>query len=116
MVLADEHLPLDLPGRGTIALAVSCHRGRRSPADDPLYSVLPKEFQQKALKITALLRVADGLDLLHTGNVREVHCIPERDSVLCDVVADADCTAEKERARAKADLFEKTFKKPLVIR
>jgi hypothetical protein len=66
--------------------------------------------------LTALLRVADGLDLLHTGNVREVHCIPEKESVLCDIVAGADCMAEKEHARAKADLFGTIFRKPLVIR
>ncbi len=115
-ILSEERLAFDLPERGIIALAVSSHRGGRTPAEDPLYRALPDESREKSMKIAALLRIADGLDVLHSGTVTEAHCITGPDAILCDVRADGDCTAEKARAQAKADLFGQVFSKPLVIR
>jgi exopolyphosphatase/guanosine-5'-triphosphate,3'-diphosphate pyrophosphatase len=66
--------------------------------------------------LAAILRLADGLDYLHTGSVREVRCRVTPDGVICDVAGTGDISAETGRARGKADLFLQVFEQPLVIR
>jgi CHAD domain-containing protein len=116
MVLAAEGLPFDLQERGVISLAVSAHRGGTVLADLPLYPLLSSDNQKKTLILSAILRVADGLDYRHNSIVHEVHTIISDDVITCDVISDADCPAEKARALAKSDLFIRAFGKPLVIR
>jgi CHAD domain-containing protein len=117
MVFSDENLPLDLPERGIIGLTVLSHRGGARLSAHPYFSLLSAADQKKTLVLSALLRIADGLDYLRTGAVREIHCITGSETVVCDVVmAAGDVTAEKERARLKADLFLQAFGRNLVIR
>ena len=116
MVFSDENLPLDLSERGIIGLTVFAHRGGNRLITHPYFSLLSSEDQKKTLVLSALLRVADGLDYLHTGAVQEIHCIVGSETVVCDVVAAEEVTAEKERARLKADLFLQAFGRGLVIR
>jgi len=116
MVFSDENLPLDLAERGIIGLTVFAHRGGTRVTTHPYFQLLSPGDQRRALVLSALLRVADGLDYLHTGSVREIHCIVGSETVVCDVVAAGEVTTEKERARLKADLFARVFGKNLVIR
>ena len=115
-VFSDENLPLDLGERGIIGLAVHAHRGGARLTEHPYFSLLSPADQKKALILAALLRVADGLDFFHKGSVQEIHCIIGSKTVVCDVVAGTDVSAEKERARLKADLFLEVFGRNLVIR
>ncbi|PKL64122.1 MAG: hypothetical protein CVV32_10740 [Methanomicrobiales archaeon HGW-Methanomicrobiales-3] len=116
IIIVAETLPLDIEERAVIALAAFSHRGKRSPADHPLYRIISQRYQEKALALSALLRVADGLDYEHRGTVLEVHCVIGPDSVSCDVIAEADASVEKDHARSKADLFIVAFGRELVIR
>lgn len=116
IIIAAETLSLDIEERVVIALAAYSHRGRRSPADHPLYPVISPVFQKKALALSALLRVADGLDYEHHGTVQEIHCVIGTDSISCDVIAESDAFVEKDHARSKADLFATAFGRELVIR
>ncbi|MDP3565044.1 MAG: CHAD domain-containing protein, partial [Methanoregula sp.] len=116
MIFADERLPLDLAERGTIALAALAHRGQVPPESQVFFSLLSPEYQQKTLRITGILRIADGLDYLHLGTVQEVHCVIGGEEIACDVIAAADITTEKERARTKSDLFSRAFGRKMVIR
>jgi CHAD domain-containing protein len=116
LIIADEALPLDLAERGIIGLAVLLHRGRPHLSGHPFFSLLSPGDQKKTLMLAALLRVADGLDVQHTGLVREVHCAIGTTTVVCDVTAAGDASAEKERAGKKADLFLQVFGRNLVIR
>ena len=115
MIIADERLPLDLEERGTIALAVFAHRGNVSPESQAIYSLLSPVYQEKTLRITGLLRIANGLDYLHLGTVQEVHCVIG-DEITCDLTADGDVSVEKERGRTKSALFARAFGRNLVIR
>ena len=115
-IIAAETLPLDIEERAVIALAAFSHRGRRSPEDHPLYPLIAPRYQERSLALSALLRVADGLDYEHLGTVQEVHCIISTGFVSCDVIAETDAAVEKDHARGKADLFLKAFGRELVIR
>ena len=118
MILSDGSLPFDLAERGNISLVAFSHRGSKSPVTHPYFTLLSPADQRLALVLSALLRVADGLDYQHTGSVQEIHCIITRDEIVCDIVAvaDTDVMPEKERARKKSDLFTDVFGRGLVIR
>lgn len=115
MIFAEERLPLDISERGIIALAAFAHRGSQLPASQPFYYLLSPENQEKTLRITSILRIADGLDFLHLETVQEVHCVIDEE-ISCDLVASGDISIEKERARSKSGLFGTAFGRILVIR
>lgn len=116
VIIAAETLPLDIEDRSVIALAAFSHRGGNSPEDHPLYRLVSPPYQKKVLQISALLRVADGLDYEHHGTVHEIHCISGTGTVTCDVIATTDPAVEKDHARARADLFFRAFGRELVVR
>jgi CHAD domain-containing protein len=116
MVFVDEHLPFDIADRGVIGLAILSHRGRVRISSHPYFSLLPPLFQKKARMLTAILRIANGLDELHTGSILEVRCTITSDSVICDAAGSGDISTEIGRAQERADLFLQVFERPLVIR
>ena len=116
MVFTDETLPFDLQERGIISTAVASHRGRVDPVSLPYYPLLLPENQKRALMLTAMLRIADGLDFLHTSSVSEVHCTSVSDKVFIDIHGTGDLSAEKDRARIKGDIFARVFRSRPVIR
>lgn len=115
-VFTDETLPLDIQERCIICQVIASHRGRDDPAALPYFSLLSAENRKRGLMLTALFRIADGLDVLHTGSVHEVHCIIVADNVFIEVTGTGDLAAEKERARNKGDIFMRIFKHRPVIR
>jgi len=115
-IFSDESLPLDIDGRSIAGLVALAHRGKVSIPSHPLFILLAPERQDVAVKLAAILRVADGLDYLHTGTVQEVHCIIGEHEVVCDIIAAGDVTREKERAQARGILFSQAFGRELVIR
>lgn len=116
LIIADETLPFDIGERIVIAICAFAHRGRNNPEDHPLFALMSPSLQSVTLRLAALLRLADGLDYLHQGNVQEIHSILEADVITCDVISAGDVTVEKEHARTKADLFIRVFDRELVIR
>jgi CHAD domain-containing protein len=115
MVFTEETLPFDLTERGLLAFIVLSHRGKVRLLDDPYLDFISPEHRKKALMLSAILRIADGLDYPHTGSVHDVHCSLCGDEILCTVTGTEDMTVEKERARGKTDLFGQVFGRPLVI-
>lgn len=115
-IFSEESLPLDICDRSIAGLVALAHRGRLKIDCHPLFLLLPPGDQKKTLQLSAILRVADGLDYLHTGTVQEVHCIIGEAEITCDVISHSDCTREKERAGSKSALFTREFGRELVIR
>jgi CHAD domain-containing protein len=115
-IFSDETLPFDLPDRSAIGLIALSHRGQVRIESHPLFTLLSPEYREKVLRLASLIRIADGLDFLHTGAVQEIHCIIGDRDCTCDVVSTGDVTKEKERARSKAELFVRVFGRELVIR
>jgi exopolyphosphatase/guanosine-5'-triphosphate,3'-diphosphate pyrophosphatase len=60
-------------------------------------------------KLAAILRIADGLDRSHRQLVTGVSCRVRSGKVELEASARADCEAELDAARDKADLFERVF-------
>jgi len=116
MVFSSETIPFDLEDRGCLAFIVLSHRGKIQPFTHPYLGFVSPQCQKNVLMIAAILRIADGLDCLHTGSVREIHCTLSSDRVTCTVTGTGDLAAEKERALGRADLFLQVFEKSLVIR
>jgi len=115
MIFADERLPLDLTERGIVALAALAHRGHLTIESHSFFSLLSEDERKNLLMLSGILRIADGLDYLHLGTVQEVHCVIG-DEILCDVIGTSDLAIEKERARSKADVFNRASGRTLVIR
>jgi len=115
-IFSEESLPLDIRDRSIAGLVALSHRGRLKIESHPLFLLLTKEDQKKTLLLSAILRVADGLDYLHTGTVQEVHCVIGGAEITCDVISLSDCSEEKERAGSKSALFTREFGRELVMR
>jgi CHAD domain-containing protein len=115
-IFSDGSLPLDIADRSAVGLIALAHRGQVRVGSHPLFLLLTPGYREKILQLAAILRIADGLDYLHTGSVQEIHCITGNREVTCDIVSPLDVSREKERARYKSGLFVRLFERELVIR
>lgn len=115
-ILGEESLAFPLDERAAIALAATFPAGNTDPEKDPLYTLLPPEYQRKALALAAIRQAAAGLDATRSGAVHEVHCVIAGNEVACDLVAEGDTAQEREEAQAAAGLFARVFRRSLVIR
>jgi CHAD domain-containing protein len=115
LILADESIPFGVAERSIISLVARTHQGRKWPPDHVLFSVLSPEDQQRTNLLSALLRIADGLDFRHQGAVESVHCSIRPERVECVITPTCNVIPEKEKARIKVDLFEKAFGLPFFI-
>lgn len=103
------------------ALATLLHSSRLKPKtlqtllDRTKFQTLPLEQQHRALVLTALLRMADGLDFRHTGSTAIVAIeegeAPQREIVI--TVAGPVAGSDAERANFKADLWARIFNQPV---
>ncbi|MCK9632046.1 MAG: CHAD domain-containing protein [Methanoregula sp.] len=115
MIFADESLPLDFADRITTGLVALAHRGRVRIESHPLFTLLPSGAQVTILQLAAILRIADGLDLIHAGSVEEVRCTIGDRQVTCEVISQTDVTQERERAQSRSDLFVRVYGREVVI-
>jgi CHAD domain-containing protein len=105
LILSDDYLPFGIPERCIIALAAENHRGKGAIRSEGIFNVLSPPDQQRALWIAALLRMADGLDFRHTGAVSSVTCKISGKQVLCTISSEVESDPERQKALARADLF-----------
>ena len=92
-----------------LALLVRYHRRSLPKLTHPEYVALEPPTRQILDRLASLLRIADGLDAGHHGNVRSVALKRERGRYMITVYADGDVSFEIDSARAKADLFARTY-------
>jgi len=114
-VLACPDLPVPVREQGIAALVAGLHGGKAEGRKTGFWQLLSTEDRHRVLALAALLRVADGLDYLHAGNVTGLHCTVGETDVVCTVTCTGDATAGKARALKKSDLFFEVFDKTLVI-
>jgi exopolyphosphatase/guanosine-5'-triphosphate,3'-diphosphate pyrophosphatase len=111
----------DLPGFSAeevevIASLARYHKGGGPKARHENWQRLNPYLRPVVEKLAALLRIADGLDRSHRQLVTEVGCRVRHRRVDFAVTARADCEAELDAARRKADLFERVFDRRVVFR
>lgn len=100
--------------RAIVACLVAFHRKKARPDEEPTYIGLKKKDQAVALRLAALLRVADGLDYSGSQTTRIHACESGKEQVLLHL---SGSVAAEDGARAvkKADLWRKVFGQQLLF-
>jgi exopolyphosphatase/guanosine-5'-triphosphate,3'-diphosphate pyrophosphatase len=97
---------LDGPRREMVALLARCHR--KAPADAKKLigeTSLPKEQRVQVRRLTALLRLADGMDFEHRQRVQSVVVGRAGDAITLDVVTRDGPGRDDAQLVRKADMF-----------
>ena len=78
-------------------------------------TTLDKESFLKIAKLTAIIRLADGLDISHREKCDNVKTTLKEDSIIITVESNADMTLELSMFARNAELFEEVYNiKPIV--
>jgi CHAD domain-containing protein len=115
MIVADEHLPLDLHDRGIIGLVAQAHSTNVRFESSGLFSLLTSKERDTVMMLASFIRIADGLDYLHNGSVESIHCSSYPEGVIIKISGTRDFRPELQRAGIKGDLFTQVFNRHLVI-
>ncbi len=119
-----EYLALngDIPGlasrdRNIVGAIVRYHNRKSEPASHhPSYSALNNNDKRIARRLSAIMRIAEGLDHSHRQRVDKLHSSFQRNAVSIKVNARGDVTEDLRDAQRSADLFEKEFHVKLYLR
>src|SRR5262249_58120488 len=97
---------LDDTGREMVALMARCHRKDGARAKEIINNTqLPKELRGQLRKMTALLRIADGLDSEHRSRVEQVVCTRMGQAIVLDLVVRDGPSRDDAQLLRKADLL-----------
>lgn len=119
LIMHAERLDLAARDRALVALISRYHRKKGPSRKHPEFLALGPEDQEVVRRMSALLRVADGLDRGHTSNVERVTAALEADELVLEVVpriAGADLSLECWGAERKSDVLAKALHRDIVIR
>jgi exopolyphosphatase / guanosine-5'-triphosphate,3'-diphosphate pyrophosphatase len=99
-----------------IASIARYHRGKGPKDSHESWRNLDPTLQPVVEKLSAILRIADGLDRSHGQLVARVKCRVGPRALALEAAATSDCEAELAAARRKGDLFEKVFDRRVELR
>lgn len=116
MILSDDTLPVTRRERAVIALVARNHRKTvaEKPGSRAARPLKPEDIR-RMLALSAILRIADGLDYTHAGCITSLSCTVGPALVTCKVRSRGDAGTERARALVKADLFERVFSRRFEI-
>lgn len=114
IVLRSEFPELSESERELVACLVSFHRKKVRPQQEPAFLSLKSKQQDVALRLAALLRVADGLDYGASQSTHIDRCDIADDTVIV-WLSGPEATDDGKRAVKKADLWQKVFGKALTF-
>jgi exopolyphosphatase/guanosine-5'-triphosphate,3'-diphosphate pyrophosphatase len=101
--------------RAIIALIARYHRKSLPKKSHKYYCDLDVKNKDIVNKLSAILRIADGLDRTHRGMVKDVECDIKPEQVIIRVDAQSESPEDREAAQNKADLFEKISNRKVII-
>lgn len=115
IIESSRDLAFPLRMRKIVASIARYHKGAVPKATHRPYAELSSADRAAVTRLSAILRVADGLDRTHRSVVRRLSAkvLPGRVRVHCVVLASAE--EERESALRKGDLFIETFHRELSI-
>jgi exopolyphosphatase/guanosine-5'-triphosphate,3'-diphosphate pyrophosphatase len=119
LIMHADRLNLSANDRALVALVSRYHRRKGPSRKHPEFAMLSDEEQGIVRRMSALLRVADGLDRGHTSNVAEVTAVVTDGTVILEVAPrapKADLSLEMWGAGRKADVLAKALGREVVIR
>jgi len=104
----------DLPGFSAreveiIANVARYHRRAHPGKKHPNFERLDPSDRQKVRQLSAILRIAAGLDRTHTQAVKGVRTRPAGEGIVLEIRADTDPRVEIWDAMRKTELFEEVF-------
>jgi exopolyphosphatase/guanosine-5'-triphosphate,3'-diphosphate pyrophosphatase len=119
-----EYLALngDIPGltgrdRNIVGALVRYHNRKSEPASHHAsYSALNDNDKRITRRLSAILRIAEGLDHSHRQRVDRLYSTFQRNAVSVKVNARGDVTEDLRDAQRSAELFEKEFHVKLYLR
>jgi exopolyphosphatase/guanosine-5'-triphosphate,3'-diphosphate pyrophosphatase len=114
-----DRLDLAARDRALVALASRYHRKKGPSRKHPEFVTLGADDQAVVRRVSALLRVADGLDRGHTSNVDQVTATLGAGELVIEVaprVAGADLSLECWGAERKSDVLGKLLQREVIIR
>jgi exopolyphosphatase/guanosine-5'-triphosphate,3'-diphosphate pyrophosphatase len=92
-----------------IANVARYHRRALPKKKHENFAALSKPDQKLMLKLSAILRLADGLDRSHSQRIKDVRCEKHKKILRLYLVSDKDIEIEIWGAKQKDDLFENAF-------
>jgi exopolyphosphatase/guanosine-5'-triphosphate,3'-diphosphate pyrophosphatase len=119
LIMHADRLNLSADDRALVALVSRYHRRKGPSRKHPEFAVLSDADQAVVRRMSALLRVADGLDRGHTSNVADATTTLTDSQVVIEVTPrapKADLSLEIWGAGRKADVLEKLLGREVVIR
>jgi len=91
------------------------HRRGTPKASFPAFAALDEAGQDRAARLVALLRVADGLDRGRGGSIEGLDAVITSDEVILTLDANVDLDLELWGLRRNRDLFERLFGRGLEV-
>jgi exopolyphosphatase/guanosine-5'-triphosphate,3'-diphosphate pyrophosphatase len=118
LLMHAERLGLPARDRALVALISRYHRRTGPRRKHPEFAALPPGDQELVRRVSALLRVADGLDRGHTAAVETVSTELTPDNVIVRIaprLAGADLGLECWGGSRKADVLAKMLQRDVII-
>ncbi|HTP02764.1 MAG TPA: Ppx/GppA phosphatase family protein [Anaerolineales bacterium] len=112
---ANPLIGLDEHQQAIVANIVRYHRRSVSGSDDPSFKSLPQKDRIVVTKLSALLRLADGMDVSHANHVMGVSLVEKKKVWELSLRGRGDLMLEKWALNKRRVLFEEVFGVPLVI-
>lgn len=116
MIRDNKLLPFDSKERLIIGSIARYHRKALPSIKHEHYAALDLPGRKLVVRLAAILRIADGLDRTHTDAVQELRCFTDQKDVVIRCVGRHLAPLEEKYATEKSDLFEKAYKKRVVVR
>jgi exopolyphosphatase/guanosine-5'-triphosphate,3'-diphosphate pyrophosphatase len=99
-----------------IANIARYHRGAEPKKKHANFSQLSARDQQRVRQLSAILRLAGGLDRSNSQQVRDLAITADGDTLVLHVIADQLPEVDIWTAKRRSDAFERAFGVPLEIR
>jgi exopolyphosphatase/pppGpp-phosphohydrolase len=115
IILNAPLLALDNKERMIIGSVARYHRKALPKPDHDHFATLDSKEKSVVSKLSAILRVADGLDHSHNAHIRDLSCKVTKEKIYIRCVAPVAYLDEERYAIFKGDLFVKTFDRALEI-
>lgn len=109
IILANPPPAIDPDTLPRVACIARYHRKALPSTAHAVYSHLSSRERGVVQKLSAILRIADGLDYSHESCVDSLSCDINSDKVVVNLQAKCDCSAGIQQALKKADLFRQIF-------
>ncbi len=101
--------------RELIAQIARYHRKSPPKRKHPHFARLTPGEQATVKRMSAILRIADGLDRTHTQRIQKLSCVCQNDVIRLTVYSQSRPDVDIWGAQQKGKLFEKLFDRQLVI-